>query len=264
MIARDAHLNLVDSSRQLFELDPEAEIEAGEGWVFGAGRSSHPLISNAAFRVDDDLDPAELIARARDFFTSRGRGFALWARSGVDADGDLIETAAREGLQAAYAMPEMVLEGSGVGERPLPSRTELRRVASADDAGEYWQVATSAYASLGFPPEIFAFYERHDGLVAENAAAFLAYVGGAPAAIAMTILSHDVAGIYWVGTTPGVRARGLAWTVTAAAVNAGFELGARTASLQASPMGESLYRRMGFETIFDYKLLLCPAPEGTQ
>ncbi len=37
----DAHLTLVDSSRQLFELDPGAEIEAGAGWVFGAGRSPH-------------------------------------------------------------------------------------------------------------------------------------------------------------------------------------------------------------------------------
>ena len=58
--ARRAHLNLVESSRRLFELDPGAEIEAGEGWLFGAGTADHPAISNAAFRLDDELDPAEL------------------------------------------------------------------------------------------------------------------------------------------------------------------------------------------------------------
>jgi hypothetical protein len=39
-------------------------------------------------------------------------------------------------------------------------------------------------------------------------------------------------------------------------------MGGAVASLQASPMGESLYRRMGFETIYDYRLYLCPPPEG--
>lgn len=259
-LTRDAHLNLVDSSRQLFELDPGAEIEAGDGWVFGAGRSQHPLISNAAFRVDDGLDPTELIARAKDFFASRNRGFAVWARAGAEEDSDLIDAAGRAGLQPAYGMPEMALDHRAE-ERPPADGTNLRQVASAADAAEYWQVATGAYASIGFPPEIFAFYESHDGLVAANSAAFLAHVDGRPAGIAMTIVSHGVAGIYWVGVTEEARSRGLGWTVTAAAVNAGFDIGAEIASLQASPMGESLYRKMGFETIFDYKLLFCPASE---
>ncbi|HSR94826.1 MAG TPA: hypothetical protein VLK56_08160, partial [Solirubrobacterales bacterium] len=60
---QNAHLNLIDSSRQLFEFDPGAEIEAGAGWVFGAGRSPHPVISNAAFRADDSLDPDRLLER---------------------------------------------------------------------------------------------------------------------------------------------------------------------------------------------------------
>jgi GNAT superfamily N-acetyltransferase len=257
---RNAHLNLVDSSRQLFELDPGAEIEAGAGWVFGAGRSPHPVISNAAFRVDDELDPGELLERAQAFFASRKRGFAVWARDGAAEDRGLIEAAEAAGLKAVYAMPEMVL-GRRAEARPTPAGAQLRRVVSAGDAADYWQVATGAYASIGFPPEIFAFYERHDGLTAGNAAAFIADLDGRPAGIAMTIVSHGVAGIYWVGSTEDARGRGLGWMVTAAAVNAGFEIGAKLASLQASPMGESLYRRMGFETIFNYQLLMCPPPE---
>ncbi len=255
---RNAHLNLVDSLRQLFELDPGAEIEIGSGWVFGAGRSTHPLISNAAFRVDDGLDPVEFLERARAFFAARDRGFAVWVR-GVEGDRDLSAAAKEAGLQEVYAMPEMVLEDR-VEKRPTPAGVALHRVASAADAEDYWAVATSAYASLGFPPEIFAFYESHDGIAADNAAAFLARIDGRPAAIAMTIVSRGVAGIYWVGTTEEARGSGLGWAVTATAVNAGFELGAEIASLQASPMGESLYRKMGFETIFDYRLLTLPAP----
>lgn len=260
---RDAHLNLIDSSRQLFELDPGAEIEVGAGWVFGAGRSPHPVISNAAFRVDDGLDPGELIERARRFFATHDRGFAVWARADLEEDRDLIGAAEGLGLQAVYAMPEMVLGGRAEA-APLPAGAELRRVASAADADDYWTVAASAYASIGFPPEIFAFYEGHEGLQADNVAAFLAHLDGQPAGIAMTVVSHDVAGIYWVGCTEAARGRGLGQAMTATAVNAGLDIGAKTASLQASPMGESIYRRMGFETIYDYRLFMSTPSEESR
>lgn len=255
----DAHLNLIDSSRQLFEFDPGVEIEAGAGWLFGAGSSSHPTIANAAFRADDDLDPGELIERARDFFGGRDRGFALWARGGAPEDDDLIAAAGEAGLEQVYAMPEMVLEGR-VEERPLPDGAELLRVEAPAEAADFWQVATAAYAELGFPAEIFAAYEDHAGFGAGNVAAFLARLDGRPAAIAMTIVSHGIAGIYWVGNLKEVRGLGLGWALTATAVNAGLDLGAETVALQASPMGEGLYRRMGFETIYEYRLFMCRAP----
>jgi GNAT superfamily N-acetyltransferase len=256
---RDAHLNLIDSSRQLFELDPGVEIEAGEGWLFGAGSSSHPTIANAAFRADDDLDPGELIRRARDFFGGRNRGFALWARGGAPEDDDLIATAEEAGLKQVYAMPEMILERRAE-ERPLPDGAELVKVAAPTEATDFWRVATAAYAELGFPAEIFGAYEDHTGFGAGNVVAFLAHLDGRPAAIAMTIVSHGVAGIYWVGNVKEVRGLGLGWALTATAINAGLDLGAGTVSLQASPMGEGLYRRMGFETVYEYRLFASPAP----
>ena len=78
-------------------------------------------------------------------------------------------------------------------------------------------------------------------------------------AIATTIASHDVAGIYWVGSLEAARGKGLGRAMTAKANNAGFDLGAEVASLQASPMGEPLYRSMGFETLFDYRLFMAAA-----
>ena len=259
MLARDAHLNLIQSSRQLYGLDPGATIDAGPGWLFGAGRSSHPVISNAAFRIDDDLDPTEFIKRAKAFFGDRGRGFAVWARGGLADDRDLIVAAPEAGLNKVYEMPEMVLDGRPE-ERPHPDGIELHRVASHADAVDYWRVAERAYATLGFPSEIFAFYKNDVALMADNIAAFIARLDGGAVGIAMTIVSHGVAGVYWVGSTEEVRGRGLGWAVTAAAVNAGFDMGAEVASLQASPMGEGLYRQMGFETIFGYRLLASPPP----
>lgn len=255
MPADRAHLNLVDSSRQLFELDPGATVEAGSGWLLGAGSHPHPVISNAAFRLDDDADPAELIARARAFFGARGRGFSLWARGGCPEDRDLIAAAESAELQCVYEMPEMTME-EPAGTRPLPPGAELRQVSSKAASEDYWRVAAASYPSIGFPPEVFGFYTNHEGLMAENVAAFIAYLDGEPASVAMTIVGHGVAGIYWVGSLEQARGKGLGRATTAAATNAGFDLGADTASLQASPMGKPIYAAMGYETVFDYRLFM--------
>jgi GNAT superfamily N-acetyltransferase len=254
---RRAHRNLVDSSRQFFELDPGAMIEAEPGWLFGAGSATHPVISNGAFRREDEVDAAEFIARANEFFVARKRRFSVWVKAGQPEDDDLAGAAEAADFQAIYEMPEMVL-----GERPEPPTlspgTELRKLESPEQAADFWRVAIESYADIGFPPEIFSGYTNHAGLLAENVAAFIAYLDGEPVSIAMTIVSDAVAGIYWVGSRKQARGRGLGRTVTAAATAAGFDLGANIASLQASPMGKPIYLAMGYEVAFDYRMFISP------
>lgn len=259
MDAARYHLNLIESSRQLFELDPGAAVEAEEGWLLGAGGTSHPVISNAAFRSDDDVDAEGLLRRAKDFFGSRRRGFSLWVRGDVPEDADLEATAEAAGMQCVYSTPEMVL-AEPVEERPLPEGAEVRRISSESEVDEYWQIAASSYESLGFPPEVFGSYTDRGGLLADNVAAFITYLNSEPASIAMTIVSHGVAGIYWVGSLERARGRGLGRATTAAATNAGFALGAGVASLQASEMGQPIYAEMGYEALWDYRLLMSPPP----
>jgi GNAT superfamily N-acetyltransferase len=264
-VAGRAHLNLVESSRLLSELDPGAEIEDGDGWLFSAGSAGsadNPLITNAAFRADDGLEPDLLLSRAREFFGGLGRGFTVWARGGAAEDRELILAAEAAGLESVYAMPEMILT-ERVEEPALADGVAIRPLAGAEDAEAYWRIAAAAYADIGFPPEVFSFYEGLEALAApgSDALAFLADLDGAPVAIAMTIVNHGVAGIYWVGNLAKARGRGIGRAVTAAATNAGFDLGADLASLQASPMGEPVYRAMGYETIYEYRLLLSRAPE---
>jgi hypothetical protein len=255
------HLNLVDSSRQLFELDPGVSLEAGDGWLFGAGRSAHPAISNAAFRTDDGVDAEAFLERAFEFFGAQERGFSVWARGGRPEDCDLIAAAEAAGLRQVIEMPEMVLERRAE-ETDYPGGTDLRRLSSSDEAKDFWKVAAASYSSVGFPPEVFSYFESHPGLTADNAATFVAYVEGRPVAIAMTIVNNGVAGIYWVGSIEEVRGRGLGRAITATATNAGFDLGGEIASLQASQMGEPIYRAMGYETIHTYRLLMA-APPGS-
>ena len=255
---RRSHLNLLESSRRLFELDPGADVEAGGGMLLGAGSSRHPTIANAAFRADDGIEPALFLERARDFFAARGRGFAIWARAGVDADRELIAAVEAAGCEQVYSMPEMLLRAPAEQPRPADG-VEIRGLETAEEAEAYWRIAAAAYASVGFPSEVFGYYEGLEKMEGDAAALFLARLDGEPVGIAMTLLSHDVAGIYWVGCLERARGRGIGRAVTAAATNRGFELGADVASLQASPMGEPIYRAMGYETIWDYRLYHSPA-----
>jgi GNAT superfamily N-acetyltransferase len=77
-----------------------------------------------------------------------------------------------------------------------------------------------------------------------------------PAATATVFFSpREVAGLYFVCTAPAARRRGVGAAITAAAMQVGAEHGCTSAVLGSSPMGDGVYRRLGFEEVFRYRLL---------
>jgi predicted acetyltransferase len=67
-------------------------------------------------------------------------------------------------------------------------------------------------------------------------------------------ISHGVVGIYVMSTVAEYRGRGIATAMTAELLRAAWERGLRVATLTASPRGERVYRRLGFQTVADYRL----------
>jgi ribosomal protein S18 acetylase RimI-like enzyme len=230
-----------------------AVVDEG-GVLFVAGAHPLPVLCNAVFRTGEGPAPAEVLARADAFFGARGRGYTAMVRA--HADRDLEQAAEAAGLRRFGSSPAMVLERR-LAEAEPPSGVALRRVAAADDARDFAAVNARAYATYGMPEDVGpAVLGSPAVTIGPHIAAFVAYLDGAPAAAAMVIVTHGVAGIYWVGTVPEARGRGLAELVTRAAGNAGFALGARVAALQASVMGEPVYRRMGYVEVTRYLQLV--------
>lgn len=240
------HRNLMTVSSWMGE-GPGGAVDHRDGELLFAGSSPLPFL-NGVMRADTDGDAAALLARAREFFFGRDRGFVVFTHPG---DPELEEAARAAGMfEVMERYPEMVCRA------PLPALdADLRPVTTPDDAAAYWQVCDAAYPSLGFPEGVFAAAFTPESLLdGDRVTACLALVDGEPAACACLYDADGVGMVGWVAALPELRGRGLAAACTVWATNAAFERGAAVASLQASVMGEDIYRRLGYEELFSYRL----------
>ena len=115
------------------------------------------------------------------------------------------------------------------------------------------------------PAEVLSDLFDETALLLEDPAASIVVARRAaePVATAMTYESDGVASLQWVGTVPAARSAGLGALVTVLATNLAFEHGASSCTLQASPMGEPIYLRLGYETIYRYEeFVRWPKPPG--
>jgi ribosomal protein S18 acetylase RimI-like enzyme len=245
--------NLAEATREMARWHRSAELwETGDG-LFAAGADAFPVgYANAAMALGPDApaDPHALLAEADAFFSARGRGYTLWTRGHLDAD--LAAAAESAGLRPFSTAPGMLLEAP-LSDAPLPDGASLAPVGDAAGVRDFASVSARAYAPLGMPSEVCArIFSMPERLLRPHVLSVVAYLDGAPVSAAQAILSHGVAGIYWVGSAPEARKRGLGEACTRQVGNAAFERGARCVVLQASQQGEPIYRRMGYREITRY------------
>jgi GNAT superfamily N-acetyltransferase len=75
---------------------------------------------------------------------------------------------------------------------------------------------------------------------------YVALLDGKPVATSMLFLGGGSAGLYHLGTIAAARGRGVGAAITLAPLRDARARGYRVATLQATPMGYNLYRRVGF------------------
>jgi ribosomal protein S18 acetylase RimI-like enzyme len=243
-------LNLLEYNREGARSTPGGLVHEEGGLCFYVPGHRFPVGFTGVMRTDSSVAAPDVLRRAREFFAPRGHGYTICAM--MHRDADVAAHLAAEGIGQMGNSPGMVIEHR-VADEPLPAGVTVERVRGAEAAREFADVAGAAYATYGLPPKI-AVRQFSDPSYFDqpHIVAWLARLGGAPVATVMVMLTHRVAGIYWVGTSPDVRGRGLAAACTRLATNAGFDMGAEAVVLQASVMGEPIYLRMGYREITRY------------
>jgi GNAT superfamily N-acetyltransferase len=252
--AQLGHRTLIAFNCALTQWSSRGALLEGGGVVLCASGTWIPVVANGAFRSDDSLNGAALVSAADAFFSGLQRGFTVKVRdSGEDDD---LRIACREaGLEAfGDRVPEMICR------TPLPAAAPPEDVTVClvdDEAGvrEFVSVNAEAYATYGMPPEVLVdVFEDVPAVLADPAASIVvARRDDQPVATAMVYESDGVASLQWVGTVPAARGTGLGALVTVAVTNLAFARGASSCSLQASPMGVSVYGRLGYETAYHYE-----------
>ena len=247
------HRNLIAFNRAVTGWGSRGALEEGGGAVLCAGGTWIPVVANGAYRTDHEVGGGELIARADEFFGSLARGFTIKVRD-TGEDDDLRQACEAAGLERfGAAVPQMMID-SPLSARPTDEDVATHMVEDEAGVRDFIAVNAAAYGTYGMPAEVLSdlFDEPKRLLEDQRAHVVVASRAGEPIATAMTFESDGVASLQWVGTVPGARSSGLGALVTVSATNLAFARGASSCTLQASPMGAPLYRRLGYETIYHY------------
>jgi ribosomal protein S18 acetylase RimI-like enzyme len=240
-VARGAALNEQELWREMVRWSGGRIVEE-RGVLLVSGPSAYLRV---AIRTDASVDGPAVVARATEFFAAEPTGFIVLVRRPEDAD---VERAAlAEGFTTGWVERPMALTAAPSA-RDVPDDVDVRAVSDERAVVDYGRVVALANDDPGErtrAPLLF----HHDTIVTPSVAAFVAYLGEEPVACAMTLVSHRVAGVFYVATVEHARRRGLGDALTRMAARAGFEMGAEAAWLGASEMGADLYRRIGFQDL---------------
>lgn len=253
-VATLSRLNHVEFLREMARWSGSSgRVEERDGVLLYATGTSFPVTCNGVVRLDEAVPDRQVLDVAEAWFGDLGRGFTLSVRVGEqESDASLEQLALEDGLLAVGDAPVMVCRTPPAA-ADLSSGVELRWVDEGAPMRDAIVLSDAAYQSLGMPPgvilEACTDVER---MCAPHLFTAIAYAGDEPLASAMVLLSHGIAGVYYVGTVEAARGRGLAGAVTRAVTRRAFEHGARFVCLQATTMGEPVYLRMGYVEIERY------------
>lgn len=240
LLAR-AHANYQEMFRALARVSPDGMIEEDPDVLLVQTGPLLPL-NNTMIVKTAPADPVALLARGRAFFAASGQLFAVTTAGPVT---DAMTAAAGAAGLTADPSPAMLLA-------PLTGRPDDApglTVRVVQDIGSLRVYNDTMTTGFGDEWALRAIVESGVLLDVPDLTHYAGFIDGLPVATAMRFTSHRIAGIFNVSTIPEYRRRGIGAAITWRAALDGLAEGCIASFLQASEMGEPVYKRMGYRAV---------------
>jgi ribosomal protein S18 acetylase RimI-like enzyme len=204
---------------------------------------------NGPWVLDDSAAVVEALPGALADVEAAGEQPFVLLRS---SHGRVAAAAQAVGLTEVARLPVLVARPGEV--RGTDDTIDITSIAP-DEVDAALDVLADAFEE---PREVFA--RIGDAvLAAAGARWYVARADGTVVSTAVGVTAAATVGIFNVATSPAHRRAGHGSALTARAARDGFADGAELAYLQASPVGHSSYRRIGFRDVDEYVVLHRPA-----
>jgi hypothetical protein len=230
--------------RALARIAPNGAIAEDDELLLAYSGPRLPMLNAAVVkRVPENQEAAW--KRAAAFFGARDQGWAYITRDDVTT---ALGPALRAQRRGEHVSPGMVLYPLHGSEPTVPGLV-IEAVSTNARLRIYNDTMTAGFDSEWANGEVLDSNALLDVLGVVH---YVGWIEGEPVGTAMRLSSHGSAGVFNVSTVPAFRRRGIGEALTWRAALDGREEGCLASSLQASEMGEPVYRRMGYRDVCSY------------
>jgi len=206
------------------------------------------FLNNVLYTNFDSQNASQKIEETlADFRSKRVKYLTWWAEPDMQPS-TLGQELAANGLTYSPGMPGMAVDLQNLKD-DLPKSSELI-IETVQDAATLRNWVKPGLIGFGISDVQVRniCFDMFDQLGYElPLRLYVASLNGEPVATSQLFLGAGVAGVYWVATVPEARNKGIGAAISLAPLLDARSMGYRIGILQASPMGEPVYRRLGFQ-----------------
>lgn len=247
---KEADENLRDAILHRIKNNPEARLYEGDGYIlYTIGIDTGDTHLNGGLCLDDNR-AREMVERAEEFFGEDNLSYSFWVR---DHGNPKLEKILRDKGHKPTREPgsAVMIIFEAIKSVEIPQGYRIKELEDDKDLVDFRKVIQDSFDKEEEVAE--RMFLSKDIVRNEFVRSFLIYEGDEPVSAAITVLSPRVGGIYYVGTLESQRGRGIGSYIVRASTNEGFRAGKEAVILQASELGESVYKKLGYKTISHYR-----------
>jgi ribosomal protein S18 acetylase RimI-like enzyme len=244
---------------ELFCSRPGMEFHREAGLVWFVSGVASPTLNGVLWA---DL-PAVEIESAIEATLRRFRDRRLpmeWRVGPTSRPKDLGLKLARRGFTLTEDIPALYLElPARLPDSPGPDGFRMERVDDAPRLEAWFEAWGQGFEVPSHFSAAFRQAYRHVGFGEDRPLCnLLGTLHGEPVATATVFMTPGMAGLHSIATVAGRRRQGIGAQMTRAALELAADRRARHAFLYSTPVGESLYRRLGFRPCGRQQIYLAP------